>query len=119
MNIEGESISWADASLEKIETTYDDVALLLREDGGARRLLHCLGYVGFQMVGFWDEVIIEKATICSDHPFIAECERRLERLPASGTNTRHPTGNRLLEVTFIDGCRLWVCANRFQCVGIP
>ena len=117
MEIKGDSIRWADASLEKIETTYDKVALHLCEDSGQRKLLHGLGHIGFQMIGFWDEMIIEKAAVSSDHPFIAECERRVERLPATGTNARRPTGNRLLEVTFIDGCRLWVCAHRFHCTS--
>jgi hypothetical protein len=118
MDIEGDPIFWADASLEKIETTHDDVALHLHEDTGAKKLLHCLGHVGFQMIGFWDELIIENATMPLEHSFIADCERRLEKLPASGTATRHRAGNRLLEVTFLDGCRLWVCAHRFHCVRV-
>jgi hypothetical protein len=90
MDIEGDRILWADSDLEKVEVTYDDVALHLREDVGGRKLLRCLGHIGFQMVGFWDEMIVEKAAIFADHSFIADCERGLERLPASGAPTRRP-----------------------------
>src|SRR6266853_2807919 len=111
--IEGEVILWADASMERIDAGYEEFIIRIREDTDSTKLLRCLGYIGFQIVGFWDEVIIETATLHSNHPFIADCERRLEALPESGSTIRAATGNRLLEIILIDGCKLLVCANRF------
>ena len=112
--IKGDIILWADASLESIQADYEEFAIRVREDTGGIKLLRCIGYIGFQMVGFWDEMIIETATLHSQHPFLAECERRLKQSPQGGSKTRTATGNRLLEITLIDGCRLWVCASRFR-----
>ncbi len=116
--IAGDTILWADASLESIRADYEEFAIRVREDTGGTKLLRCLGYIGFQMVGFWDEMIIETATLHSRHPFLTECERRLKQLPPGGAKMRMATGNRLLEITLIDGCRLWICANQFQSESI-
>ncbi len=114
-SIHGESILWPDANLETLEAGYEVFTLRIREDAGGAKLIRCVGYVGFQMVGFWDEVIIETAEVHSSHSFITDCERRLKLLPESGSEARTATGNRLLEIVFIDGCKLWVCANQFRC----
>ena len=113
--LEGETILWPDASLEEMAAGYEEFTIRVREEAGGRKVVRCLGYIGFQMVGFWDELIIEAATVHSNHSFIGECERRLESLPESGAKTRAAKGNQLLEITLIDGCKLWVCANQFCC----
>jgi hypothetical protein len=112
--IDGESLLWPDASVEKIELLYEECSVHIREDPGTHKLLRCVGYVGIHLVGFWDETIIEAATLYSEHPFIEDCERRLKDLPESGSAARAATGNHLLEIVFIDGCKLWICANRFR-----
>ena len=117
--IEGESILWPDASLEKLVAGYEDLTVQIREDAGGTKLLRCIGYVGFQMIGFWDEAIIEAATLHSKHGFIDDCERLLKQMPESGSDARRATGNRLLEIVFIDGGKLWVCANQFKCDRVP
>ena len=113
--IQGDIILWPDAGLERLDAGYEEFTIRLREEAGGTKLVHCLGYIGFQMVGFWDEVIIETATIHSNHSFIADCERRLSSLPETGSKTRAATGNHLLEIILIDGCKLWVCAHEFRC----
>src|SRR5437879_2619003 len=97
--IKGETILWPDASLDRLDAGYEEFIVSVREDAGGTKMVHCLGYIGFQMVGFWDEVIIETATIHSNHPFIADCERRVKSFPESGAQTRLWTGNFLLEIT--------------------
>jgi hypothetical protein len=114
-NIEGAGIVWPDASLEGVEAGYEDLRIRIRDDAGGRKVVHCLGYIGFQMVGFWDEVIVETAEIIPEHAFISDCERRLKAMPETGAKTRVATGNLLLEIILIDGCRLWVCAHQFRC----
>src|SRR3974390_3477963 len=98
-NIEGEGILWPDASLEGVEAGYEVFSIRVREESGGGKVVHCLGYIGFQMAGFWDEVIIETARVLSDHPFISDCERRLKSMPETGAKTRAATGNLLLEIT--------------------
>ena len=112
-NIQGDPILWPDASLERIDAGYEEFTIRVQEDTGGIKTIRCLGYTGFQMVGFWDEVIIETAMIHSDHPFIIDCERRVKALPETGSKTRTATGNQLLEIILIDGCKLWVCAHQF------
>lgn len=112
---EGETILWPDASLGEMAAGYEDFTIRVREEAGGKKVVRCLGYIGFQMLGFWDEVIIETATVHSNHSFISECERRLKSLPETGAKTRAAAGNQLLEITLIDGCKLWVCAQQFRC----
>ncbi len=50
--ITGDTILWADAGLESIQADYEEFVIRVREDTGGTKLLRCLGYIGFQMVGF-------------------------------------------------------------------
>ena len=113
--LEGESIIWPDASLEGMEAGYEEFTIGVREEAGGRKIIRCLGYIGFQMVGFWDEIIIETATFHSKHLFIDGCERRVKSLRETGAPTRAATGSQLLEIALIDGCKLWVRAHQFRC----
>lgn len=107
------AIVWADASLQSMRVEYQECAVCIREDVGVVKLVRCPGYVGFQMIGFWDETIIESAAVYCDHPFITECERRVNGLPGAGTKARIAVGNRLLEIVFIDHGKLWICGPQF------
>lgn len=113
--IQGEPILWPDASLERMDVGYEEFTIRVREDAGGVKVIRCIGYTGFQMVGFWDEVIIETANFHSNHPFIGDSESRLKSLPETGSQMRTRIGNRLLEIVLIDGCKLWVCAREFRC----
>lgn len=113
--IQGEPILWADASLNGIDAGYEELAISVREDIGISKTIRCLGYIGFQMVGYWDEVIIESSSLYSSHAFITECELRLQHMPESGCAARVANKNMLLEIILIDGCKLWVCASQFRC----
>jgi hypothetical protein len=110
----GGPILWPDTLLDNIEIGYDEITIDIREESGRSRKVRCLGYIGFQMIGFWDELIVEAATTLTNHPFIEDCERRLESLAESGSRFRTTKGNLLLEVLFIDGCKLWVCGAQFR-----
>jgi len=112
-NVAGNPILWPDASLERIEVGYDECVIIVQEESSRGRKVRCLGYIGFQIIGFWDETIIERATVLAIHPFIRDCEWRLKTLPPSGSALRANNGNSLLEIAFIDGCKLWVCGSTF------
>ena len=113
--IEGINIRWPDASIRRLYCDYDafNVEIQERKGNPAVKTLHCCGFLGFQMIGFWDEVIIHDARIHANHDFIAQCERRVVNQLPSGSVERVSSGNRLFEVELIDGCKLWVCAKRF------
>jgi len=118
-NIEGESILWPDSSLEGVQAEYENFSIHIREETGARKTVHCIGYIGFQMIGFWDEMIIETARVLPVHSFITDCEQRVKFLPETGAKSRVASGNVLFEIILIDGCKLWVCAHRFHCDYYP
>lgn len=114
--IEDIQLRWPDASVSGMSCDYEALCLRIQESGSpdqAIRKLRCYGYIGFQMVGFWDEVVIHDARIHKSHEFIAQCELRVADQLRSGSIERTPVGNKLLEIEMIDGCRLWVCAKRF------
>jgi hypothetical protein len=107
------SIRWPDATLLRIDARYEECVLHIRQDPGIETVIRCIGYVGLKLVGFWEEIIIKGAVIHGQHEFIEACEQRVRSLPESGVPDRVATGNELLEIIFIDDCRLWVCAGRF------
>jgi hypothetical protein len=111
----GEPILWPDSQFESAQADYEELVIRVRDDLKKRKVIRCLGYIGFQIVGFWDETIIESGQLYSAHAFLTRCEKRVKELPATGSETRVATGNRLLEITFIDGCKLWVCASQLRC----
>lgn len=112
------TILWPDAALQKFEANFERAVLHFIDTASVERLIYCEGYIGFQLIGFWDEVIIEKATLYSHHSFITQCESRLKVFAPSGEPLRSQKENRVLEVTFIDGCALLICANAFNCKTI-
>ncbi|HYG67040.1 MAG TPA: hypothetical protein VD838_05250, partial [Anaeromyxobacteraceae bacterium] len=77
------------------------------------RDLRCTGHVGLQWIGHWDEVIVERATISETNPFLEECLARAVRSAPSGSGARNEPRKAVLDIVFLDGCRLLVCASRF------
>jgi len=116
VKIEELNVRWPDSSIRGISVDYDALKVEIQEGGKFNldtRTLFCLGFLGFQMIGFWDEVIIRDAKIYSEHHFIAKCEHRVKQQLPSGSIERSVEGNSLFEMELIDGCKLWVCAKHF------
>jgi hypothetical protein len=56
--------NWADWSLEKIDIGFEEVSVLVRSDGGGRTAnISCGDYIGVEMLGQWDESIIEDINV--------------------------------------------------------
>ena len=109
-------ISWPDATLVSITADYDAVILVIRESG--RRLVRvvCDGHIGFELVGFWDETIIERANLDASGPFLARCLANVETRhgpspPATGNAPRNGADAFQLVITLIDGAQLSVAAS--------
>lgn len=116
-------VLWADAELESVEITYDCVAIEILEPNGKMTLVRCLGYVGYESIGVWDEMIIEKALIHESHEII---DRRLtairnklgEHPPNTGCDYRNKGTWNLLRIVFIDGGELNVVTAKLSLTDI-
>jgi hypothetical protein len=80
-----------------------------------------LGYIGFRMLGAWDEMTIERADLQHDHPLIRECvESMTKRLGQNWEESGSPSRNMrtwsALVVHLGDGCALQVVAADFDVV---
>lgn len=106
-------VAWADAELSRIEIDYDDVRLFVRESSGVVKRVSCEGYLGHQLIGFWDEIIVVAAELTDGGPFLDSClsaiARRLKdkSLP-SGSEARNRERAMQLVLTLGDGCQLSV-----------
>lgn len=110
------SVCWADATLEAITVDYETATVAIREPLGAYVRVDCSGYVGIEMVGFWDEIIIERAELLYEHEFLDRCAASIrgrlgDKLLPTGSPARNAGSLALLQITFIDGCQLRVALN--------
>lgn len=101
-------ILWADAELASVEISYDCVTLKLQESTGQIKLVCCSGYIGYEAVGLWDEVVISRATLYPTHELIDRSVKSMikrlgEPLPDSGCVYRNRREWNLLQIQFIDG----------------
>lgn len=106
-------VIWPDAELSRIEIDYEDLKLLVREGSGAVKRVTCKGYLGYELSGFWDEVIITAAEVTEGGSFLDRClsgiARRLGVAPLpSGSEARNQERAMQLVVTLGDGCQLHV-----------
>lgn len=104
-------VQWADAELESIDIFYDCLTIKLQESTGQMKLVSCLGYIGYEGIGFWDEIVIANATMHSSHELIDRSvhsiRKRLgESMPDSGCDYRNGRVWNLLQIQFIDGSEI-------------
>jgi len=104
-------VLWADAELGRIEVDYDDLCLIVRESTGSLKRVICEGYLGFELAGFWDEVVIMSAEVVAGGSFLDRCLSSLDRRlghspPASGSEARNRERAMQLVLTLDDGCQL-------------
>lgn len=115
------TVLWPDAEVEGITIDYDTFALSVKESTGRARTIRGLGYIGFRMVGAWDEMIIESGELRRDHPMIHECLKNMsDRLgaswPESGSPPRNSRNWSALIVRLGDGCEMQIVAADFDVV---
>jgi hypothetical protein len=114
-----DKVLWADADIERIAVEYDVLSISLNESTGIKRTVRALGYIGYRMVGVWDEMIVEKAALLKNHPFIDECVDSMKRRLGTdwldaGSPSRNTRAWSALIVHFLDGCTLEVVAAAFE-----
>jgi len=115
-------ICWPDAELQCVTVDYDAVVLRVRESAGSVRTLRAEGHIGYNLVGFWDEVVIDRAELSDNHPGLDACVERIQRrLGAnwldSGNVARNGRRWFALLLHLSDGAVLEVFAARLQVVA--
>lgn len=111
-------VLWPDATLEHVAADYDTVVLRIRESTGIERRIRCEGHIALSIEGFWDEVIVERAELVSEHVAIERATNSISRRfganwLASGNEERNSRRWLALIVHLADGCTLEVVAARF------
>lgn len=114
-------VRWADAQLSGIAASYDRCEFEIKETSGRRVWVIAAGHIGFQLIGLWDETVIESADIIAAHPFADRCLRSIsERLgepaPPSGSPGRNAGHFATLVLSLSDGARLLCTAAEFHVV---
>lgn len=117
-NLEG--LIWADSEFDTVSVDYDEVIISITETAtGTHKKIHCRGYIGYKVEGFWDEIVIEKGELVSNDSFLAICTKKLKSrysgsLPETGQIERNQQDWRVLIVRFSDGAEMKVVANKFD-----
>ena len=111
-------VLWPDAEIQSIEIDYEELRISLLESTRQKRIVSCHGYIGHVLVGFWDEVVVERAELIGDDPFLKECVESLRLryardLPDTGSPARNLRTWRVLRVHLSDGAVLKVVAAQF------
>jgi hypothetical protein len=112
-------VLWPDAILVHVAADYDTVVLRIRESTGIERTIRCEGHIALGLEGFWDEVIIERAELVSEHAAIERATASIRRRFGthwldSGSEERNRRHWLALIVHLADGCSLEVVAARFH-----
>jgi hypothetical protein len=112
-------IRWADAQLSGVVASYERCEFEITETSGRRVRVVAAGHIGFQLIGFWDEIVIESADIVPAHPFAERClqsisERLGEPAPSSGSPERNAGDFSTLVVSLSDGAVLLCTAAEFH-----
>src|SRR5262245_55196071 len=72
------NILWADAELLGVAVDYENLFLTLRESTGQVRRVVCEGYIGYEAIGVWDEIVVVEARLSVVGPFLTRCVEELE-----------------------------------------
>jgi hypothetical protein len=112
-------VSWPDAELQRLTIDYDAVMLTVRESTGTERFIRCEGYIGYDMCGFWDEVVVERVELTDRHDAIDRCKNELSRrwganLTDTGNDQRNSRTWQALILHLSDGAALELVAARFS-----
>lgn len=112
------SVLWPDAEILSVHVDYHAVTLQIRETTGLERRIRCGGQIGYQLVGFWDEVVVESARVVLEDPFLDECLRTIRVAcgatpPTTGNPARNRQSWRLLSIHLADGTVFRIAAAEF------
>lgn len=112
------SILWTDAELDGIQIDFNELVIRLTEPSKRIRQVRCKGYIGYSLIGFWDEIVIQNVELLDTSDFQLSCLHRLtqrygETYPDTGDPTRNRRTYRTLSIELIDGTVLDIVAAEF------
>lgn len=112
------NILWPDAEIDSILIDFGELVINLTESSQKKTTVRCTGYIGYSMVGFWDEIIIQSAELLETSDFQLSCLHSLTQrygtvLPDSGNTARNRRAYQTLSIQLIDGTVLNIVAAEF------
>jgi hypothetical protein len=112
-------VLWDDAEIKSISVGYGEVRISLVESTGKNRAVLCRGYIGYQMTGFWDEMVVERAEVVGSDQFLQENIGNLQsrygqELPDTGCPERNGRLWKILRIHLSDGAILKIVAAEFS-----
>ncbi len=110
------SVLWPDAEIDNLSIDYDTVSISLKESTGRKRIITCEGYIGYKVVGFWDESIVASGNVEYNHPFITEClgvvrAKYGDKAWPTGSPARNQNNWSLLRIELIDGIEILIVCS--------
>ncbi len=117
------TVLWKDAEFESLSIDYDTVAISVKESTGLLKEIRCRGYIGYQAIGFWDEVVVDAALVFFEHSFIEESleairTRHRSGVPASGSPERNAGEYFVLEIALDDGAKVLIAAASLEVMSV-
>ena len=67
------NVLWTDAELLGVTVDYENFSLTLRESTGQIRRVVCEGYIGYEALGVWDEIVVAEAHLDVVGPLLSRC----------------------------------------------
>lgn len=112
-----DKVLWSDAEFESLEIDYDSVRIKIGEVNGLSKVITCHGYIGFEGVGLWDEIVIDTAVIYKEHDLIDRSLKSIsnahgEETTDSGSPARNIRKWNLLQIKFIDDSEINVVMTK-------
>lgn len=104
-------VLWADSELCGLEVEYGDLCLIVRESTGGLKRVICEGSIGYELAGFWDEIVIASVEVMNEGAFLDLCLLNLKRrlggaAPPSGSEARNREKTWQLVLIFDDANQL-------------
>ena len=107
------NVLWTDAELLGVKVDYENLSLTLRESTGQVCRVICEGYIGYEALGVWDEIVVAEARLDAAGPLLVRCNEALERRLGntrllSGSEARNGATAFELTIVLSDGCEIRV-----------
>lgn len=111
-------VYWPDAEIDLISIDFDELTIHLTESSQKKTTIRCQGYIGYTLLGFWDEIIIRKVELRDTDELLDACihslkQRYGDELPESGNSVRNRRSYHALEIELIDGAIMKIVAADF------
>ncbi|MFZ5640127.1 MAG: hypothetical protein ACOY4Q_05510 [Bacillota bacterium] len=110
---------WEDWVLKKIEMDFDKIKIFVAYDEKTQVVITCKDFIGFQVIGHWDESTIEEIKIDSQGHLIEESIQMVKNLygenPIPGGGIKNIYDNWVqLNLQFTDGIYVKIACKEIE-----